>query len=113
MVPEIWLHYQLTLQLLQQALKASSAVYKAVWVRRSDAWQFYTSSDNKTVYTDKGYTELMSSIEAGEGFWVELNAPVNPVNLEVANYGGYTSSPQLSSMTSEWNIVGASKKDHG
>ncbi|MBT3715986.1 MAG: hypothetical protein HOG45_05445, partial [Deltaproteobacteria bacterium] len=45
-----------------------------------------------------------------EGFWVELNAPVNPTNLEVANYGGYTSLPQLSSMTSEWNIAGASKK---
>jgi len=87
--------------------------YKAVWVRRSDAWQFYTSSDNKTVYTDKGYTELTSSIEAGEGFWVELNAPVNPVNLEVANYGGYTSLPQLSSMTSEWNIAGTSKKIYG
>jgi hypothetical protein len=84
--------------------------YKAVWARRSGAWQFYTSSDNKTVYTDKGYTELTSSIEAGEGFWVELNAPVNPLNLEVANYGGYTSLPQLSSMTSEWNIAGASKK---
>jgi len=84
--------------------------YKAVWARRSGAWQFYTSSDNKTVYTDKGYTELTSSIEAGEGFWVELNAPVNPVNLEVANYGGYTSLPQLSSMTSEWNIAGTSKK---
>ncbi|MCK5899933.1 hypothetical protein KAH02_03910, partial [bacterium] len=84
--------------------------YKAVWVRRSDAWQFYTSSDNKTVYTDKGYTELTSSIEAGEGFWVELNAPVNPANLEVANYGGYSSLPQLSSMTSEWNIAGTSKK---
>ena len=25
--------------------------YKAVWARRSGAWQFYTSSDNKTVYT--------------------------------------------------------------
>jgi len=84
--------------------------YKAVWVRRSGAWQFYTSSDNKTVYTDKGYTELTSSIEAGEGFWIELNAPVNPTNLEVANYGGYTSLPQLSSMTSEWNIAGTSKK---
>jgi len=84
--------------------------YKAVWVRRSDAWQFYTSSDNKTVYTDKGYTELTSSIEAGEGFWVELNAPVNPTNLEVANYGGYTALAQLSSMTSEWNIAGTSKK---
>jgi hypothetical protein len=84
--------------------------YKAVWVRRSDAWQFYTSSDNKTVYTDKGYTELTSSIEAGEGFWVELNAPVNPANFEVANYGGYTALAQLSSMTSEWNIAGTSKK---
>jgi hypothetical protein len=84
--------------------------YKAVWARRSGAWQFYTSSDNKTVYTDKGYTELTSSIEAGEGFWVELNAPLNPANLEVANYGGYTSLPQLSSMTSEWNIAGTSKK---
>ncbi|RTZ89953.1 MAG: hypothetical protein DSY93_05625, partial [SAR324 cluster bacterium] len=84
--------------------------YKAVWVRRSDAWQFYTSSDNKTVYTDKGYTEFTSSIEAGEGFWVELNAPVNPANFEVANYGGYTALAQLSSMTSEWNIAGTSKK---
>jgi len=92
------------------SFESQFSIYKAVWVRRSDAWQFYTSSDNKTVYTDKGYTELTSSIEAGEGFWVELNAPVNPVNLEVANYGGYTSSPQLSSMTSEWNIVGTSKK---
>jgi hypothetical protein len=84
--------------------------YKAVWVRRSGAWKFYTKSDNKTVYTDKGYTELTSSIEAGEGFWVELNAPVNPTNLEVANYGGYTALPQLSRMTSEWNIAGTSKK---
>ena len=84
--------------------------YKTVWVRRSGAWQFYTSSDNKTVYTDKGYTELTSSIEAGEGFWVELNAPVNPANFEVANYGGYTALAQLSSMTSEWNIAGTSKK---
>ena len=84
--------------------------YKAVWVRRSDAWQFYTSSDNKPVYTDKGYMELTSSIEAGEGFWVELNAPVNPANFEVANYGGYTALPQLSRMTSEWNIAGTSKK---
>ena len=113
MVREIWLHYQLTLQLLRQALKASSAFTKLSGYVAADAWQFYTSSDNKTVYTDKGYTELTSSIEAGEGFWVELNAPVNPVNLEVANYGGYTSSPQLSSMTSEWNIVGILKKDHG
>jgi len=84
--------------------------YKAVWARRSGAWQFYTSSDNKTVYTDKGYTELTSSIEAGEGFWVELNAPVNPANLEVVNFGGYISLPQLSGMTSEWNLAGTSKK---
>ena len=28
----------------------------------------------------------------------------------MANYGGYTSLPQLSSMTSEWNIAGTSKK---
>ena len=84
--------------------------YKAVWVRRSGAWQFYTSSDNKTVYTDKGYTELNSTIEAGEGFWIELNSPVNPANFEVANYGGYTALPQLSSMNSEWNLAGTAKK---
>jgi len=84
--------------------------YKTVWVRRSGAWQFYTSSDNKTVYTDKGYTELSSSIDAGEGFWVELNTPVNPTNFEVADYGGYTALAQLSSMTSEWNLVGTAKK---
>ena len=84
--------------------------FKAVWVRRSGKWQFYTSNDNKTGYTDKGYTELTSSIEAGEGFWVELNSPINPTNLDVADYGGYTALPQMSSMTSEWNLAGTSKK---
>ncbi|MDP6308405.1 MAG: hypothetical protein QGG66_05635, partial [SAR324 cluster bacterium] len=84
--------------------------FKAVWARRSGKWQFYTSIDNKTAYTDKGYTELTSSIEAGEGFWVELNSPINPTNLDVADYGGYTALPQMSSMTSEWNLAGTSKK---
>jgi hypothetical protein len=84
--------------------------YKVVLVRRNDAWQFYTSTDNKTVYTEKGYTELSSSIEAGEGIWVELNTPVNPTKFEIANYGGYTGLAQLSSMTSEWNLLGTAKK---
>tara|TARA_B110000967_G_scaffold176576_1_gene190099 strand:- start:152 stop:2032 length:1881 start_codon:yes stop_codon:yes gene_type:complete len=88
----------------------ASEGYKAVMVRRSDAWQFYSSSDDKTVYTDKGYTELTSSIEAGEGIWVMLNSPVKDTNLEVANYGGYSASTQLSSMTSEWNLAGTSKE---
>jgi len=88
----------------------ASEGYKAVMVRRSDAWQFYSTSDDKTVYTDKGYTELTSSIEAGEGIWVMLNSPVKDTNLEVANYGGYSASTQLSSMTSEWNLAGTSKE---
>jgi hypothetical protein len=92
------------------SFESQFGAYKAVWVRRNDAWQFYTSSDNKTVYTDKGYTELSSSIEAGEGIWVELNTPVNPTKFEIANYGGYTGLPQLSSMTSEWNLAGTAKK---
>jgi hypothetical protein len=92
------------------SFESQFGAYKAVWVRRNDAWQFYTSSDNKTVYTDKGYTELSSSIEAGEGIWVELNTPVNPTKFEVANYGGYTGLAQLSSMTSEWNLAGTAKK---
>ena len=92
------------------SFESQFSAYKAVWVHRSGAWQFYTSSDNKTVYTDKGYTELVSSIESGEGFWVELNSPVNPTNFEIANYGGYSALAQLSSMTSEWNLVGTAKK---
>ena len=92
------------------SFESQFSAYKTVWVRRSDAWQFYTNSDNKTVYTDKGYTELSSSIEAGEGFWVELNTPVNPTNFEVANYGGYSALAQLSSMTSEWNLAGTAKQ---
>jgi hypothetical protein len=92
------------------SFESQFSAYKAVWVHRSGAWQFYTSSDNKTVYTDKGYTELVSSIESGEGFWVELNSPVNPTNFEIANYGGYSALAQLSSMTSEWNLVGTVKK---
>ncbi|MED5516115.1 MAG: hypothetical protein VYE65_05005, partial [SAR324 cluster bacterium] len=92
------------------SFESQFSAYKAIWVRRNNAWQFYTSSDNKTAYTEKGYTELSSNIEAGEGFWVELNAPVNPTNFEVANYGGYTGLAQLSSMTSEWNLAGTAKK---
>ncbi|HIO83962.1 MAG TPA: hypothetical protein EYG61_08110 [Deltaproteobacteria bacterium] len=92
------------------SFESQFSAYKAVWVHRSGAWQFYTSSDNKTVYTDKGYTELVSSIESGEGFWVELNPPVNPTNFEIANYGGYSALAQLSSMTSEWNLAGTAKK---
>tara|TARA_B100000700_G_C15012095_1_gene841489 strand:- start:182 stop:2281 length:2100 start_codon:yes stop_codon:yes gene_type:complete len=84
--------------------------YKAIWVRRGNSWQFYTSSDNKTIYTDKGYTELNSTIEAGEGIWVELNSPINPTKFEIANYGGYSALPQLSKMNSEWNLAGTAKK---
>ena len=84
--------------------------YKAIWVRRDGNWQFYTSNDNKTIYTEKGYSELSSTIEAGEGIWVELNSPVNPTKFEVANYGGYSALPQLSRMTSEWNLAGTAKK---
>jgi len=84
--------------------------YKVIWVRRNEGWQFFTNSDNKTVYTDKGYEELNSTIEAGEGIWVELNSPVNPTNFEVGNYGGYSALPQLSRMNSEWNLAGTAKK---
>ena len=57
-----------------------------------------------------GYSELSSNIEAGEGFWIELKSPANPTNFEIADYGGYSALPQLSSMTSEWNLLGTSKE---
>ena len=83
--------------------------YKTVWVRRNGAWQFYTSGEEKSIYIEKGYSELSSNIEAGEGFWIELKSPANPTNFEIADYGGYSALPQLSSMTSEWNLLGTSK----
>lgn len=84
--------------------------YKTVWARRNGAWQFYTSGEEKSIYIEKGYSELSSNIEAGEGFWIELKSPANPTNFEIADYGGYSALPQLSSMTSEWNLLGTSKE---
>ena len=83
--------------------------YKTVWARRNGAWQFYTSGEEKSVYIEKGYSELSSNIEAGEGFWIELKSPANPTNFEIADYGGYSALPQLASMTTEWNLLGTSK----
>jgi hypothetical protein len=85
--------------------------YSSVAVRRNGKWYFYASDNaTKSKKTSDGFVELTSAILPGEGIWVEAATSTNQVTLEVENAGGYEGLAQLTRLTDEWTLVGASQQ---
>ena len=85
--------------------------YSSVAVRRNGKWYFYASDNaTKSKKTSDGFVELTSAILPGEGIWVEAVTSTNQVTLEVEDAGGYEGLAQLTRLTEEWTLVGASQQ---
>ena len=85
--------------------------YSSVAVRRNGKWYFY-ARDNATQSkkTSDGFVELTSAILPGEGIWVEAATSTSQVTLEIEDAGGYEGLAQLTRLTEEWTLVGASQQ---
>ena len=83
------------------------------WIASSSKWAFYTPSMNAAdliTYTNSKRYDVLATINAGEGFWVNANTPLtvqlpagNP--LATAYFQDNPSDPTQNKLLKGWNLI--------